>query len=107
MLTVPAGVRVYLAMGPTDMRKGMNGLAMLAQAVLKQDPFAGHLFVFRGRQGHWDGQGYTSTGKYRPVVGTFRSLRRRAARARGPWLRGHGPARSPSRPIPGSEVKTF
>lgn len=64
MLTVPAGVRVYLAMGPTDMRKGMDGLAMLAQEVLKQDPFVGHLFVFRGRQGHlvkvlyWDGQGY-------------------------------------------------
>ncbi len=64
MLTVPAGVRVYLAMGPTDMRKGMDGLAMLAQEALKQDPFAGHLFVFRGRQGHlvkvlyWDGQGY-------------------------------------------------
>jgi transposase len=64
MITVPAGVRVYLAMGPTDMRKGMNGLSILAQEVLKQDPFAGHLFVFRGRQGHlvkvlyWDGQGF-------------------------------------------------
>ncbi|WP_431860466.1 IS66 family insertion sequence element accessory protein TnpB [Azospirillum sp.] len=52
MISVPAGVRVYLAMGPTDMRKGMDGLAMLAQEILKQDPFAGHLFVFRGRQGN-------------------------------------------------------
>ena len=52
MITVPAGVRIYLAMGPTDMRKGMNGLSILAQEVLKQDPFAGHLFVFRGRQGN-------------------------------------------------------
>jgi transposase len=51
MITVPAGVRIYLAMGSTDMRKGMNGLSILAQEVLKQDPFAGHLFVFRGRQG--------------------------------------------------------
>ena len=49
MITVPAGVRVYLAMGPTDMRKGMNGLVILSQEVLKQDPFAGHLFVFRGQ----------------------------------------------------------
>jgi hypothetical protein len=58
--------------------------------------------------GAYDGDpSYTSTGKYRPVVGTFRTLRRRAARVRRPWLRGHGPARSPSRPIPGSEVKTF
>ena len=47
MITVPAGVRIYLAMGPTDMRKGMNGLSILAQEVLKQDPFAGRLFVFR------------------------------------------------------------
>jgi transposase len=39
MITVPAGVRIYLAMGPTDMRKGMNGLSILAQEVLKQDPF--------------------------------------------------------------------
>jgi len=64
VISVPAGVRVYLAMGPTDMRKGIDGLAMLAQEILKQDPFAGHLFAFRGRQGHlvkvlyWDGQGF-------------------------------------------------
>ena len=43
MISVPAGMRVYLAMGATDMRKGMDGLAVLAQEVLKQDPFAGHL----------------------------------------------------------------
>ena len=35
-----------------------------AQEVLKQDPFSGHLFAFRGRRGHlikilyWDGQGF-------------------------------------------------
>jgi transposase len=32
------------------MRKGINGLAMLVQGVLRQDPFSGHLFVFRGRK---------------------------------------------------------
>lgn len=64
MIAVPPGVRVYLAMGYTDMRKGMDGLAMLVQEVLRQDPFAGHLFVFRGRRGdlvkvlYWDGQGF-------------------------------------------------
>jgi transposase len=64
MITVPAGVRVYLAMGPTDMRKGFDGLSMLAQEVLKQDPFSGSLFVFRGKRGdlikvlYWDGQGF-------------------------------------------------
>jgi transposase len=54
---------VWLAVGVTDMRKGFNGLAALAQDVLKQDPFSGHLFVFRGRRGDllkviwFDGQG--------------------------------------------------
>ena len=63
MITVPAGVRVYLALGTTDMRKGFDGLSLLAQEVLREDPFSGHLFVFRGRRGdlikvlYWDGQG--------------------------------------------------
>ena len=39
MITIPAGVRIYLACGLTDMRKGFDGLSMLAQDVLKQDPF--------------------------------------------------------------------
>ena len=64
MITVPASVRVYLAMGPTDMRKGFDGLSLLAQEVLRQDPFSGSLFVFRGKRGdlikvlYWDGQGF-------------------------------------------------
>jgi len=36
MIPIPAGVRVYLAMGPTDMRKGFDGLALLVQEVLKK-----------------------------------------------------------------------
>jgi len=39
MITLPFGVRVWLACGHTDMRKDMDGLAMLAQQVLEQDPF--------------------------------------------------------------------
>ena len=46
---LPANVKVHLAMGFIDMRKGIDGLAMLVQGVLHQDPFTGHLFVFRGR----------------------------------------------------------
>jgi transposase len=49
MIGPPAGVRVYLACGATDMRKGMIGLAMLVQQVLADDPFGGALFAFRGR----------------------------------------------------------
>lgn len=63
MMIVPAGVKVHLALGYTDMRKGMDGLAMLVQKELKRDPFCGHLFVFRGPQARlikilfWDGSG--------------------------------------------------
>jgi transposase len=56
MITVPAGVRVYLAMGPTDMRKGTDSLSMLVQELLKLDPFSGHLFAFRGRRGGYPTQ---------------------------------------------------
>ena len=63
MIPVPAQTRVWLAAGVTDMRKGFNGLSALAEKVLKQDPYCGHLFVFRGRRGDlikvvwFDGQG--------------------------------------------------
>ena len=63
MIPVPANTKVWLAAGITDMRKGFNGLSALAETVLSEDPFSGHLFVFRGRCGDlikvvwWDGQG--------------------------------------------------
>jgi transposase len=63
MMLLPQGVKVHLALGYTDMRKGIDGLAMLVQGVLRQDPFTGHLFVFRGRKANllkivfWDGTG--------------------------------------------------
>jgi transposase len=52
MISVPPSVRVWLAVGRTDMRKGMNGLALQVQEVLRRDPHAGDLFVFRGAQGN-------------------------------------------------------
>lgn len=51
MIAVPTGVRVWLAGGATDMRRGMNGLALQVQQGLGRDPHAGDLFVFRGRRG--------------------------------------------------------
>ena len=63
MIPVPANTRVCLAAGVTDMRRGFTTLAAQAEATLKQNPFTGHLFVFRGRRGDlikiiwWDGQG--------------------------------------------------
>ena len=63
MIGPPAGVRVYLAAGVTDMRKGFDGLAAMAQGVLHKDPFSGAVFAFRGKRGDlvkllwYDGQG--------------------------------------------------
>jgi transposase len=63
MIGLPAGTRIWLAAGVTDMRKGFDSLAMLAQTVLRKDPFSGHVFCFRGRRGDlvkllwWDGDG--------------------------------------------------
>jgi transposase len=63
MISIPAGIRIYLACGHTDMRKGFDGLAVLIQEVLAQDPYSGALFIFRGRRGDlikllwWDTQG--------------------------------------------------
>jgi transposase len=63
MIPMAAGARVWIATGHTDMRKGMQGLALLVQEGLKRDPHAGDVFVFRGRGGSlikalWrDGQG--------------------------------------------------
>lgn len=51
MIPVPSGMRVWLAAGRTDMRRGMNGLSLQVQEVLGRDPFAGDLFIFRGARG--------------------------------------------------------
>ena len=51
MIPVPVHTRVWLAAGHTDMRRGMNGLALQVQQALGRDPHAGDLYVFRGRRG--------------------------------------------------------
>ena len=63
MIPVPSNARIWLAAGVTDMRRGFNTLAAQAEKTLEQDPYSGHLFVFRGRRGDllkiiwWDQQG--------------------------------------------------
>lgn len=63
MIGLTAGTRIWLVAGVTDMRRGMNGLSALVQMALGADPFAGHLFIFRGRRGDlvkllwWSGDG--------------------------------------------------
>lgn len=51
MIPVPGDVRIWIALGRTDMRKGMRGLALQVQESLKRDPNAGDIFIFRGRSG--------------------------------------------------------
>lgn len=51
MIGPGTGVRVYLACGATDMRKGIAGLSAMAQDVLRQKPASGAVFAFRGRRG--------------------------------------------------------
>ena len=63
MIGLPAGTRVWIVAGHTDMRKGFDGLAAVVQTALTENPFCGHVFVFRGRRGDilkllwYDGQG--------------------------------------------------
>jgi transposase len=52
MIPIASGVRVWLATGHTDMRRGINSLTLEVQDKFKRDPHAGDLFVFRGKRGH-------------------------------------------------------
>jgi transposase len=63
MISLPSGTNIWIAAGITDMRRGFTGLSAVAQTVLEQNPFSGHVFVFRGKRGDlikllwWDGDG--------------------------------------------------
>ena len=64
MFLPSANIKVYLAMGNTDMRKSINGLSILVSRHLELDPFSGHLFVFCNRKRnmikiiYWDRNGF-------------------------------------------------
>ena len=63
MIHLPAGTKVFVACQPIDLRAGFDGLAAKVQQMIGADPFAGHLFIFRGKRGdyfkslYWDGSG--------------------------------------------------
>jgi len=63
MIAIPARAQIWIAAGVTDLRRGFTGLSAAVQLKLEQDPFSGHVFVFRGRRGDlikilwWDGDG--------------------------------------------------
>ena len=63
MIGLAAGTRIWIAAGFTDLRKGFTGLSGMVQTTLQENPFSGHVFVFRGRRGDlikllwWSGDG--------------------------------------------------
>jgi transposase len=63
MIALPTPTQIWIVAGMTDLRRGFTGLSGMVQTKLEQDPFSGHVFVFRGRRGHlikvlwWDGDG--------------------------------------------------
>ncbi len=64
MIAISAHTKVYLAKDATDMRKSFRGLITMTEAVLRQEPVSGHLFVFLNRRRdlmkilYWDGTGF-------------------------------------------------
>jgi transposase len=63
MIGLPAGTKIWIVAGVTDLRRGFVGLSGMVQTALEENPFSGHVFVFRGRRGDlikvlwWDGDG--------------------------------------------------
>ena len=51
MIELRIGTQIWIAAGVTDMRRGFQGLSARVQTKLEQQPFSGHVFVFRGRRG--------------------------------------------------------
>ncbi len=64
MIHLPASVRVYLCLAPTDMRRSFDGLHALVRDHLELDAFAGHLYIFANRRKdrlkilYWDRDGF-------------------------------------------------
>ena len=76
MLSLSTATRVFVALEPVDLRQSFNGLYNRVQAVLREDPLSGHLFVFSNRSRNrlkilfWDGSGLWVCAK-RLEKGTF------------------------------------
>ena len=78
MLTLPPGVRVFVATSRVDGRKGIDGLSVMVRSQFGQDPLSGALYVFFSRRAdrvrvlYWDRDGYVLITK-RLEIGTFRT----------------------------------
>jgi len=76
MLSFPAASKVYLCTVPCDMRRSFDGLSMMAEYIIRCNPFSGHLLVFCNRRSdrvkilYWDRDGWVIWYK-RLEAGTF------------------------------------
>lgn len=76
MLSFPAAIKVYLCTVPCDMRRSFDGLSMMAEHVIRCNPFSGHLLAFCNRRTdrlkilYWDRDGWAIWYK-RLEAGTF------------------------------------
>lgn len=76
MLSEFTGAKVYVAVGYTDLRRGIDGLATMVQSQFRLDPFTNTLFLFCGRKRDrikgllWEGNGFLLLYK-RLESGTF------------------------------------
>ncbi len=77
MFNLSPSTRIFVCTKPIDMRRSFDGLFGLVQSLIHEDPFSGHLFLFRSRRGDfikilwWDSDGWAIFAK-RLEVGTFR-----------------------------------
>src|ERR1700757_2864909 len=51
MIGLAAGTRIWIVAGVTDLRRGFTGLSGMVQTALKENPFSGQVYIFRGRRG--------------------------------------------------------
>ena len=76
MLSFPAAITVYLCKVAYDMRRSFDGLSMMAEHIIRCNPFSGHLLVFCNRRSdrvkilYWDRDGWVIWYK-RLEAGTF------------------------------------
>lgn len=78
MLSFPAAIKVYLCTVPCDMRRSFDGLSMMAEHVIRCNPFSGHLLAFCNRRTdrlkilYWDRDGWAiCTNDSRPALFNF------------------------------------
>lgn len=77
MFNLSPSTRIFVSTKPVDMRRSFDGLFELVKSTIHQDPYSGHLFLFRSKRGNvikslwWDLDGWAIFAK-RLEVGTFR-----------------------------------